>query len=80
MTLPAFFVDCDVGKTEIVVFSSRDQTTTTIANEPASLARFASSLEPGGLVVCEQQADMKPRCSMRWLPPIIPYTAPMCAR
>lgn len=53
MTLPAFFVGCDVGKTEIVVFSSRDQSITSLANEPASLARFARNLEPGGLVICE---------------------------
>lgn len=53
MTLPAFFVGCDVGKTEIVVFSSRDQSLTTLANEPASLTRFARNLDPGGLVICE---------------------------
>jgi transposase len=52
-TLPAFFVGCDVGKTEIVVFCSRDQSITSLANEPASLARFARKLEPGGLVICE---------------------------
>jgi len=53
MTLPTYFVGCDVGKTEIVVYSSRDQTITTLVNEPISLARFADSLDPGCLVVCE---------------------------
>lgn len=53
MTLPAYFVGCDVGKTEIVVYSSRDQTITTLANDPISLTRFADSLDPDCLVVCE---------------------------
>ena len=53
MTLPNYFVGCDVGKTEIVVYSSRDQTITSLANDPVSLARFADSLDPGCLVVCQ---------------------------
>ena len=53
MTYPGYYVGCDVGKVEIVVYSSRDQTTTIIANDPACLARFASSLDPDCLVICE---------------------------
>jgi transposase len=53
MTLPVYFVGCDVGKTEIVVYSSDDQSITTIDNTPASLNRFAQSLSPGCLVICE---------------------------
>jgi transposase len=53
MTLPTTFVGCDVGKHEIVVFSSRELTTTSLVNDPPSLARFASSLDPDCLVICE---------------------------
>lgn len=53
MTYPEYYVGCDVGKCEIVVYSSRDQTTTSLANDPACLARFASSLDPECLVICE---------------------------
>ena len=53
MTRPACFVGCDVGKTEIVVYSSDTRTIVTIVNEPASLARFAAGLAPDGFVVCE---------------------------
>jgi transposase len=53
MTLPAYYVGCDVGKTEIVVYSTRDQTTITLANDPDCLAHFATSLDPGCFVICE---------------------------
>lgn len=53
MTNPEYYVGCDVGKAEIVVYSSRDQTTTNLTNDPANLARFASSLDPDCLVICE---------------------------
>lgn len=53
MTHPVYYVGCDVGKAEIVVYSSRDQTTVTLANEPDGLAGFASSLDPDCLVICE---------------------------
>lgn len=53
MTNPTCFVGCDVGKQDIVAFSSQHGTIITLANEPAALARFARSLDPGCLVVCE---------------------------
>lgn len=53
MTRPTCFIGCDVGKAEIVIFSSQDQTITTLTNTPESLARFARSLDPEGLVICE---------------------------
>jgi transposase len=53
MPRPACFIGCDVGKTEIVIFSSHTRTVTTLANTPDSLARFANSLDPDCLVICE---------------------------
>jgi transposase len=52
-SIPSSFVGCDVGKREIVVFDSRDQATSRIANTPEALARFAGGLDPGALVICE---------------------------
>ena len=52
-TTPSSFVGCDVGKQEIVVFDSRRQATSSIANTPEALARFAAGLDPGALVLCE---------------------------
>jgi transposase len=52
-TTPSSFVGCDVGKREIVVFDSRRQATSRIANTPEALARFAAGLDPGALVICE---------------------------
>ena len=53
MTPPDFFVGCDVGKAEIIVYSTHNQTLRAVANDPESLACFARDLEPGGLVICE---------------------------
>lgn len=50
---PTRFIGCDVGKTSIVVYDSRDGTTRTLANTHKALATFAHSLDPTGLVVCE---------------------------
>ena len=44
---------CDVGKASIVVFDSRDERTTTIANRPDALQAFAASLDATCLIVCE---------------------------
>jgi transposase len=52
-TIPTCFVGCDVGKVEIVVFDSRTGRTTKISNTGAALARFAASLDPDALVICE---------------------------
>lgn len=52
-TIPACFIGCDVGKAEIVVFDSSIGRTTSLANERAALARFAASLDPDALVICE---------------------------
>lgn len=50
---PAHFVGCDVGKTSIVVFDSRNNQTNTIPNRPAELARFAAGLDHTCLAICE---------------------------
>jgi transposase len=50
---PAGFIGCDVGKTTIVVFDSRDGRTIDIPNRRQDLARFASRLDNTCLVVCE---------------------------
>jgi transposase len=47
------FIGCDVGKTTIVVFDSRDGRTMDIANRRQDLARFATRLDGTCLVVCE---------------------------
>lgn len=52
-TIPTCFVGCDVGKAEIVVFDSRTGHTTKISNTGTALARFAASLDPDALVICE---------------------------
>jgi transposase len=52
-TIPTSFIGCDVGKAEIVVFDSRSERTTSVANDPQALADFAAGLEATGLVVCE---------------------------
>jgi len=53
MTMPACFVGCDVGKNDIAVFFSASATSVMLANRPEALARFARSLDPACLVVCE---------------------------
>jgi transposase len=50
---PLNFIGCDVGKSHIVVFDSRDRRTSRIPNQPEDLAVFAKSLDPDCLVVCE---------------------------
>ena len=50
---PAHFVGCDVGKTALVVFDSRDQSTKTVPNQPEPLAAFAATIDDSCLVVCE---------------------------
>jgi transposase len=52
-TPPTYFIGCDVGKSNIVVFDSRDGRTRTVPNRPAELAALAASLDTNGLVVCE---------------------------
>lgn len=52
-TSPTRFIGCDVGKSSITVFDSRDGSTRVIANEPAALDAFAAGLDPAGLLVCE---------------------------
>lgn len=52
-TLPTRFIGCDVGKTSIVVFDSRDGRTRTIPNRDAELALLAAELDDTCLVVCE---------------------------
>jgi transposase len=52
-TIPTSFIGCDVGKAEIVVFESRSGHMRTLCNEPEALAAFASTLDEGGLVICE---------------------------
>lgn len=53
LSIPDRFIGCDVGKTSIVVFDSRDASTRTLANRPEPLAAFAASLDTTCLVVCE---------------------------
>jgi len=52
-TAVSHFIGCDVGKTTIVVFDSRDRQTRTISNNPNDLAAFAAELDSNGFVVCE---------------------------
>lgn len=51
--VPVPIIGCDVGKTSIVVFDSRTRQTRTIPNRPADLARFAATLDPTCLAICE---------------------------
>jgi len=50
---PRGFIGCDVAKTSIVVFDSRDGRTLTIPNRPRDLSAYAERLDPQCLVVCE---------------------------
>lgn len=52
-SIPGRFIGCDVGKSSLVVFDSRDASTRTLANRPEPLAAFAASLDATCLVVCE---------------------------
>lgn len=49
----AGFIGCDVGKTTIVVFDSRDGRTTDIPNRRQDLMRLARRLDDSCLVICE---------------------------
>jgi transposase len=50
---PRFFIGCDVGKDHIVVFDRRTRQTSILANDLATLAAFAATLDDDCLVVCE---------------------------
>lgn len=49
----SYFLGCDVGKKEIVVFDSRDGKTSTIPNSAKALRALAAGLDQNCLVVCE---------------------------
>lgn len=51
--IPSYFIGCDVGKAEIVVFDDRVGLCRSIANDPKALALWAATLDPEGLVICE---------------------------
>ena len=50
---PQAFIGCDVGKHAVVVFNSSTRTTTSIRNTRKHLGRFAQSLGPSCLAICE---------------------------
>ena len=50
---PSAFIGCDVGKTSIVLFDSRNGKTRTIPNQPEPLADLAAQLDETCLLVCE---------------------------
>jgi transposase len=50
---PVAFIGCDVGKTAIAVFDSRDNRAQSIPNRPDALAVFAKSIDLDCFVVCE---------------------------
>jgi transposase len=50
---PLGFIGCDVGKSHIVVFDSRDNRTRRIPNRAEDLTLLAKTLDPDCLVVCE---------------------------
>ena len=50
---PLYFVGCDVGKAEVVVFDGRVGSCGCVANTPKALANWAAGLDCDGLVVCE---------------------------
>ena len=52
-TAPSRFIGCDVGKSNIVVFDSRDRRTETIPNQSEALAALAGRLDETCLVICE---------------------------
>jgi transposase len=52
-TAPSHFIGCDVAQASIVVFDSRTSQTHVIANRAPELARFAQSLDPTCLAICE---------------------------
>ena len=52
-TIGLHVVGCDVGARDIVVFDSLSVTTYRVANAPAALAEWASSLPADSFVVCE---------------------------
>lgn len=51
--VPGRFIGCDVGKTGIVVFDSREGRIRTVPNRPDELAAFACELDQTCLVICE---------------------------
>ena len=52
-SVPAHFIGCDVGKSSIVVFDSRDNRTRTVPNHAEPLAAFAATLDATCLAICE---------------------------
>ena len=52
-TPPGRFIGCDVGKSSIVVFDSRDRRTETIPNQNNAVAELAGRLDETCLVICE---------------------------
>lgn len=52
-TTPAHFIGCDVGKTSVVIFDSRNSQAKTVPNRPTDLAAFAATLDQTCLAVCE---------------------------
>ncbi len=52
-TAPSRFIGCDVGKSSIVVFDSRDRRTETIPNQNDAVAELAGRLDETCLVICE---------------------------
>lgn len=52
-SIPTAFIGCDVGKTGIVVYDSRDGRVRTIPNQREPLAALAASLDARCLVICE---------------------------
>jgi len=51
--VPGSFIGCDVGKTSIVVFDSREGRIRTVPNRPDELAALAGELDQTCLVICE---------------------------
>lgn len=78
---PAHFIGCDVGKTSIVVFDSRNGQTRTVPNRADDLADFAATLDRACLVICEatggHEAALLDALSFR---PGAPLIAPTHAR
>jgi transposase len=50
---PTHFIGCDVGKTHVVVFDSRNHRISTLPNDAKHLAAFAATLDDTCLVICE---------------------------
>lgn len=51
--IPRYFVGCDVGKAEIVIFDGRTGSCASITNDPKALGLWATTLDADCLVICE---------------------------